>query len=75
MIVRINYDLMCTLLSVGSLPGSITHREKDLSHLYPYTPEWMRTFALEGSDVMVISREEYTALDYEVATFVEVLKY
>jgi hypothetical protein len=75
MIVRISYDLMCTLLSVGSLPGSVSVAEKDLSHLYPYTPAWMRDFAFEGSEIMVISREEYDGLDYEVAGHVQVLKF
>ncbi len=75
MIIRVSYDLMCTLLSVGTLPGSISPKEKDLSHLFPYTPEWMRQFAFEGSEVMVVSREEYNELDYEVASHVEVLKF
>lgn len=74
MIIRVDHDLMCSLLGLQTAPGSFIGREKDLSHLLPYSPDWLRKFAHGGSAIMVITRDEYRELDYEIAEHVDVLK-
>lgn len=79
MIIRADEDLRRLvfipddkLLKLVTADGS-GPRVKDLSHLLPYLPQWLKE-ALEVGNVITISPEEFSELDYEVREHIDVLK-
>jgi hypothetical protein len=54
------------------IPGSHPEKVVDLSNLIPIMPEWMNQLLLDGN-LIIIDRQEYYDLPYEIREHLEVL--
>jgi hypothetical protein len=54
------------------LPGSHPEKVADLSHLIPMMPDWLNQILLDGN-LIIVDRQEYYDLPYEIREHLEVL--
>lgn len=81
MIIRVSTDLVRAILSAPNADPEVVPPSgapypmfKDLSHLKEMVPEWLGVAVCTGS-VVVIDREDYEEIPFEVMEHVEVLKW